>query len=163
MGLLLKKEINKNLDKKIVLLCIGSKNIIGDALGPTVGEKLMHMKLKNKIMVQGTLKEPLHYLNIHKKWEQLNTQYENLYTIIVDSSLYIKQYIGRIVLAKNKTILGEALNKNKYQIGNLVIKGIVGEDCKNPQKNIQTLERVSPRVIQEMSQKIALQIEKAID
>ncbi len=160
---ILKKEINKNLDKQIVLLCIGSRQIVGDMLGPAVGQQLMQTKLINKIIIKGNLENPIHYLNINENLMSLNKQFTNMYTIVVDASLYTKSYIGEIIITKNKIILGEALNKYKYKIGNIVIKGIVGEDCKTPSKNIQVLKNVPEDLIKKMSKKISNQILKAIN
>ena len=159
----LKKEIHKNFNKKIALLCIGSKKIIGDALGPYVGEKLIHTKLKNKIIIKGTLTEPIHYLNIREQLEYLNKQYKDLFTIIIDSSLYVKSYIGKVIITKNKVVLGKALDKNQYVLGNLAIKGIVGVDTGNYSENIYNLKKVSKSLILKMSEKITNQILKAID
>ena len=160
---ILKKEINKNLDKQIVLLCIGCRDVVGDRLGPVVGQQLMQTKLKNKIIIKGNLENPINYLNINENLMYLKKQFTNMYTIVVDASLYTKPYIGEIIITKNKIILGEALNKYKYKIGNIVIKGIVGEDCKTPSKNIQVLKNVPEDLIKKMSEKISSQILKAIN
>lgn len=157
------KEINKNLDKQIVFLCIGTKNVVGDTLGPAVGEKLMQTNLKNNIIIKGNFSEPLHYLNIQENLMNLNKTYNNLYTIIVDASLYSKAYIGKIVFSKNKITLGDAFNKNKYKIGDFAIKGIVGEDYKSTLKNMKVLETVPKQLIQKMSEKIANQILTAVN
>ena len=115
---ILKKEINKNLDKQIVLLCIGSRQIVGDMLGPAVGQQLMQTKLKNKIIIKGNLENPINYLNINENLMYLKKQFTNMYTIVVDASLYTKPYIGEIIITKNKIILGEALNKTLHEIIN---------------------------------------------
>lgn len=155
---LLKKEVNKNLDKQLVVWCIGSKSIVGDSLGPNVGERLIKSNISKNIVIKGTLINPVHYLNIENEIRDLRKRYTNIYSIVVDSSLYNKSYIGKIVMVKNKTILGSALEKRKYRIGDIGIKGIVGEDYKNPFKNIKILEKVPQKLINEMSIKIANQI-----
>lgn len=155
---LLKKEVNKNLDKQLVVWCIGSKDIIGDSLGPYVGERLTRSNISKNIVIKGTLTNPVHYLNIQEEIIDLRKRYSNIYSIVVDSSLYDKSYIGKIVVVKNKTILGSALEKRKYKLGDIGIKGIVGEDYKNPLKNIKILEKVPQKLINEMSFKIANQI-----
>lgn len=160
---IMKKELNKNVDKKIVVWCIGSKEIIGDSLGPCVGERLIRNNKNKNVVIKGCLREPVHYLNIQEEIINLRKKYSNIYSIVVDSTLYSKAYIGKVVLAKNETILGSALDKRKYSIGNLSIKGIVGEDYKNPLKNIKILEKVPEKLILKMSFNIANQILKVVN
>jgi len=160
---LLKKEVSKNFDKQLVIWCIGTKNVIGDSLGPCVGERLMNSDINSNIVIKGNLEKPIHYLNIKEEMETLNDRYSELYSIVVDSSLYNKLYIGKIVVVKNKTILGSALDKRKYKIGDIGIRGIVGEDYKNPLKNIRILEKVPKKLIDELSLKIANQILEVVN
>ena len=159
---ILKKEINKNRHQPILILCIGSPHVIGDSLGPYVGEKLSKAKLENKVLIKGNLKKPIHYLNIKEVLKGAECKDLNPYIIIVDASLYNQSNVGKIMITKNKFVLGEALNKNQYKVGNIGIKGIVGENKKDALKNFQILKNVSDLLIQDMSKQIAHQIYKAI-
>lgn len=158
----IKKEVNKNSDKKLIIWCIGSKCIVGDTLGPYVGTILKKSNIKKDIIIKGNLENPIHYLNIQKEINKLNKKYSKVYSIVVDSSLHSKLYIGRILMLKNKTILGSALDKKKYIIGDISVKGIVGEDYENPFKNIKVLEEVPKKLIKDMSYKIATQLLEVI-
>lgn len=160
---LLKKELNKNLNKQLVILCIGSKNIVGDSLGPHVGEMLINNNVNKNVVIRGSLKSPIHYLNIKEELEDLNKTYSDIYSIVIDSSLYTKSYTGEIIVVKNKVVLGSALDKREYIIGDIGIKGIVGIDYKNPLKNIRTLERVPKKLIEDMSLKISNELLECIN
>lgn len=159
---ILKKEIQKNADKQMMVLCIGTEKVIGDSLGPMTGEKLSQMNLPRPILVKGSLKHPIHYLNFQDEWEKINRKYAPLFTLVVDSSLYREPYIGKTILTKGKTTLGDTIHKKKYCVGNCTLKGVVGQDFKNPIQNMQVLEHVSQQLIQEMSNQIVQMIVKGI-
>lgn len=160
---ILKKEINKNSDKQLVIWCIGTKKVIGDSLGPYVGEKLIRNNKNNNIVIKGSLSNQINYLNIEQEIKKLNKKYSYIYSVVVDSCLYTKNSIGELIISKNNVILGSALKKSNYIIGDISIKGIVGEDYKSPLENIKSLEKVPKDIIKEMSFKISNQILKSIN
>lgn len=141
-----------NLNK--VVLCIGTSKCIGDSLGPMVGENLCRKINKANIYVFGNLKNNITYQNVDILLSKINRKIQNPYLILVDSALANKENIGKIVISKNKTIIGSALSKSNYKFGNISIKGIVGENKDNNIKNYNILNNVSKNLIQNLSNKI---------
>ena len=137
--------MNRNLNK--IILCIGTSDCIGDSLGPMVGEHLYNNINKSNIYIYGNLKNNITYKNINIILNKLNTQIKRHYIILVDSALSNKNYIGKIIVSKNKMVIGGALDKQNYQLGDLSIKGIVGENKYNCIENYDELNNVSMKLI----------------
>ena len=51
---------------ELIFLCIGSDRVTGDCLGPYVGYQLFEHLDAHGIYIYGTLKEPVHALNLEK-------------------------------------------------------------------------------------------------
>ena len=51
---------------ELVFLCIGSDRVTGDCLGPYIGHQLLDRLDLQDIYVYGTLKDPVHALNLEK-------------------------------------------------------------------------------------------------
>lgn len=154
--------LNQNLkeyrNRKIIFLCIGTNHCIGDSLGPQVGE-ILSKQIKNKnIQVYGNLKNNLHYENICTVLNKINKQINMPYIIVIDAALSHEEYIGNIIINKKRMIIGEALEKQKYQIGDISIKGIVGKNNRNRKENINTLKNVPLERIENLSRNISNQI-----
>ena len=143
---------------EIVFLCIGTDKITGDCFGPLVGSKLNELLENHNIFninIYGTLRENVNYLNINKVIEEIYTKYKKPYIIVVDAALSKKENIGKVYIEKGKTILGNGLNKNKIQIGNLSIKAVVGKDYKLAKYNFSTLQNISLNIVMTLSNIVA--------
>lgn len=112
-----------NIADNIVILCIGTDRATGDCLGPLVGEHLK--KVLPAIPVYGTLKTPIHALNLEETIEEIYTYYSNPFIIAVDASLGIAEHIGYATLTHAPLCPGKGVNKKLPAIGNLSITGIV--------------------------------------
>ena len=126
-----------------VFLCVGTSKCIGDSLGPIVGENLNNKINKSDVYVFGNLRD-----NITNK---IDKQIKNPYLIVVDSALSSKKHIGRVIISKNKMVIGKALNKLNYSFGNICIKGVVGENKNNCIRNYNELNNVQEKLIQKLS------------
>ncbi len=160
MTSLLKQELYRKEGK--VFLCIGTTKCIGDSLGPMVGEKLSSILEKKDIFIFGNLKQNVNYKNINIVLNTIYSKIKNPYIIVIDSALSHKNFIGNIIINKNNMVIGSALNKNYTIIGNLSIKGIVGENNKNNIKNYNILNNISKDVIEKLSNNISTQILRAL-
>ncbi len=157
---IIKKEIDNKNSK--IFLCIGTSSCIGDSLGPKVGE-ILSKQIRNKnIKVFGNLKNNVHYRNIHIILNEIYQEFYHPYFIIIDSALSHKNYIGNIIINKKSMIIGEALNKQSYPIGNISIKGIVGENNNHNVKNLNTLRKVKSEIVEDLSKNISSQILQAL-
>ena len=154
------KEIDNNHQK--VFLCVGTNNCIGDSLGPRVGEKLFKRIKKNDIYIFGNIERNVTYNNINIILEEIYTKISNPYLIIIDSALSDSKYIGNIIINKKNMTIGSGLNKNDYQLGNIFIKGIVGEDNKDSIMNFYNLINVSETIVENLSENISKQIIKVL-
>lgn len=107
----------------IVILCIGTDRATGDCLGPLVGEHLK--KVLKDVPVYGTLKTPIHALNLKETIEEIYLFHPNAFIIAVDASLGIAEHIGYATLTPAPLCPGKGVNKKLPAIGNLSITGIV--------------------------------------
>ncbi len=154
----LRKEMRKHSKDSKILLCIGSKNCIGDSLGPLVGEMLAKKLKEKNIEVIGNMQQCIDYNNIQNVIERINQKYEQPYIITIDAALSKKEYIGNVITIKEKLILGSALKKNKYQVGNIGIKGIVAEQKETVEENLLSLSKVPKKIITSLAVHISNQI-----
>ena len=151
---ILKKQMHNCYPK--IFLCIGSSKCIGDSLGPKVGEILS--KKINNIYVFGNMEQNVSYSNINIVLEEIYHKINNPYLIIIDSALSDKQYVGNIIINRNSMIIGSALNKQDYELGNISIKGIVGERQNSSINNFNILNGVSKDLIEKLAYNISNQI-----
>lgn len=112
----------KNRQK--VILCIGSDRSTGDCLGPLVGYKLSQ-NIYNNVVIIGTLKEPVHAINLSETINRINKTYVNPYIIAIDASLGRKDHVGFITLGNGPLQPGLGVNKNLPSVGDMHITGIV--------------------------------------
>lgn len=113
--------------KTLIFLCIGSDRATGDCFGPLVGETLSQ-KLPHRISrlaVYGSLKNPVHALNLEKTIQQIYHKYSKPYIVAIDASLGIPQHIGYVSLGKGPLLPGIGVKKTLPCIGEVAITGIV--------------------------------------
>ena len=111
-------------DRDIVLLCVGSDRSTGDSLGPLIGHKLQHT-LNNKLYVYGTLKEPVHAINLKAVVESIYEIHKDPFIIAVDASLGTKNHIGYVTLSEMPLRPGLGVKKSLPEVGDICITGIV--------------------------------------
>lgn len=142
---LYKQKREKNYEE-LVFLCIGTDKITGDCFGPLVGTKLIeYLKEYNifNISIYGNLENPINYENVNEKLSMISKYHQNACIVVIDAALSKKENIGKIYVTNEKTVLGNVLNKNKYEIGDISIKAVVGRDFKMPKYNFLTLQNIS--------------------
>lgn len=147
----------------MAVLCIGSKQCVGDSLGPLVGEILsQYLPNQRRIKVLGNMHQCLSYQVVEVLIKEIHKRAVNPYIVVVDAALAPKTYVGNIVVSKHGLIPGRALKRKGVSLGNVTVRGIVGEEMKTREENLQVLYQVSPRLIAEMSYQISNQIYQAI-
>lgn len=110
--------------RTIVILCIGTDRSTGDSLGPIVGDKLKFL-VRNRVALYGNLQYPVHAKNISDIITEINSKYNNPFTIAIDACLGNIQNVGKIILESKPLNPGSAMNKSLPQVGDLSITGIV--------------------------------------
>ena len=139
--------------EEILILCIGDSKLIGDSLGPLIGTFLEKNKstIGNNVKILGTLEKPIGYNNLIEMAEHLKCNKKDYITIItIDSALGSNQ----------NTILyaGNGVNRGEKLIGDISIRGIVGQNYDDVKQNIIELESVSTDLVENMACKIIFKI-----
>lgn len=125
--LILKYLINEvDVEKKIVILCIGTDRSTGDSLGPLVGHKLSPILSSYKnVHLIGTLDSPVHAQNLEKTIDNLSNDYNDPFIIAVDASLGRQDKVGYVCIKNSALKPGAGVNKNLPAIGDISITGVV--------------------------------------
>jgi putative sporulation protein YyaC len=104
--------------KDIVFACIGTDRSTGDAVGPIVGTILK----KKKYNVVGTLKYPLHAMNLTERLAMIE---QGKFIIAVDSCLGNVSSIGTHAVIKGSLKPGAGVNKDLPSVGDVSVTSIV--------------------------------------
>lgn len=108
----------------IVILCIGTDRSTGDSLGPLVGTMLEQQGIL-PFHVYGTLKDPIHAVNLEDKLKDIQQQHKHAFIIAVDACLGRVKNVGMVTIEKGPIKPGAAVNKNLPSVGDAHITGIV--------------------------------------
>lgn len=136
----------------IIFICIGTNNMSGDYLGPLVGTYLKNKfrnTKKNNIRIYGDIQNPVNFKNIDKVIEIIERKYENYISVLVDAALGEK--VGTIIINSGELNIGKGLNKEKIIPGDIIIKGIVGKQHNDINKNIYELKSRNLKMINDMA------------
>jgi len=123
---ILKEVLYINKEKrKIIILCIGTDKATGDSLGPLVGYKLSKLPKRHNVKIYGTLKNPVHAINLFDTVNEIYSNYKNPLIIAVDASLGKSEQIGYINVGKGSIRPGAGVKKDLGEVGDIFITGIV--------------------------------------
>ncbi|MBT2709174.1 spore protease YyaC [Pseudomonas sp. ISL-84] len=117
------EDIFYSTSKEIVILCIGSDRSTGDSLGPMVGKLLEERNISYP--VYGTLKEPVHALNIKKVLKKIHESHEDPFVFGIDACLGDERQVGYILMREGPFIPGNAVNRVLPSVGDYHLKAIV--------------------------------------
>ena len=109
---------------ELVFLCIGSDRVTGDCLGPYIGHQLSRQELKN-IFIYGTLKQPVHALNLEQMIRHIKKYHPDALVIAIDASLGQKKHLGYVTIANGALHPGAGVRKELPPVGDIHITGIV--------------------------------------
>lgn len=107
----------------IIIVGIGTDKCIGDCLGPLVGTILIRRDFS--FPVYGTLKRPLHALNLRNRVASIKSRHPNAFIIAIDACLGEEDNIGTIQIRSGPIDPGKGVGKNLPSVGDLSIIGIV--------------------------------------
>ncbi|MCZ0702225.1 putative sporulation protein YyaC [Natronobacillus azotifigens] len=111
-------------DREIVIVCIGTDRSTGDALGPITGSLLSRWKQPH-FSIYGTLKKPVHALNLADTLTAIRNNHKEPFIIAIDACLGRQSSIGSIKAGIGAVRPGLALKKDLPPVGDLHITGIV--------------------------------------
>lgn len=140
---------NMNYDD-IIVVGIGTDKCIGDCLGPLVGTILIRKKLE--LPVYGTLKMPLHALNLENRIRTIKSKHPNAFILAVDACLGEDDSIGTIQIRSGPIDPGKGVGKYLPSVGDLSIIGIV-DTLSND--NTSSLHSIRLSFVLEMAEIIA--------
>lgn len=141
-----------------VILCIGTDKVTGDALGPLVGELLVH-EHNVKTFVYGTLSRPINAINLVAAHNFIKRNHPNSKIVAIDASLGKPEDQGIINIFKGGLKPGAALSKPLPQIGDYSITANVNEWGR---ENIVMLAKSKFGTVHELAQNIAFGISDAL-
>ena len=120
---IISESLHRRLDKDTIIVCIGTDRCIGDALGPLVGTILTRGQCKYP--VYGTLKKPIHAVNLKEEMKKINNKHRDAKIIAVDACLGEEKYIGNIQIRHSPIFPGKGVGKTLPSVGDISIVGIV--------------------------------------
>ena len=113
----------KYINPNSIIVCIGTDKCVGDCLGPLVGTFLEEHNFP--LPVYGTLKDPIHALNLDKKLEEINKLHPNACIIGIDACLGDTNSIGEIHVRDFPIHPGKGVGKMLPDVGDVSIIGII--------------------------------------
>ena len=116
-------KVKKYIKENTIIVCIGTDKCIGDCLGPLVGSLLIENDFP--LPVFGTLKSPIHALNIEESLNCINKLHPNSLIIGIDACLGEESSIGEIHVRDYPIHPGKGVGKYLPEVGNTSIIGIV--------------------------------------
>lgn len=162
----LQKNIYQYRNQKfsdVVVLCIGTNKIIGDSIGPVVGQKLKEENINETVCIYGDMKETINFKNAKEVLEKIFKTYEKPFIITIDSALGTERMVSEIVVNKGIVRLGKSLGRSICYPSHITIKGVVGENKNTYEENIKILKEVKPELIWNLSSIMAEGIKQEIN
>lgn len=150
---LMSTYLSEHLNFDSVILCIGTDKCIGDSLGPIVGDMLS--KMVNRINVYGTLKNPIHAINLEENIRYIKRKHPYSNIIAVDACLGAKDNIGKISIKKSPIYPGKGVGKVLPPVGDISIIGIIDAFDIIPEHNTRL------GFVFEMAEVIAISLHRA--
>ncbi len=120
---ILSEGLHKMFERDTVIVCIGTDRCIGDALGPLVGTILKNQQCKYP--VYGTLKKPIHAVNLKEEMKKINDKHMSSNILAIDACLGEKKHIGSIQIRNAPIFPGKGVGKALPSVGNMSLVGIV--------------------------------------
>lgn len=111
--------------KKMVFVCIGTTRVVGDSVGPRVGDMLRARGVK--AYVYGTTAHQITALNVAEYAKMIERRHRGDLVIVVDSTLGKLEDVGTIKLTDQGILPGGAFSSKRKRIGDIGVMAIVGE------------------------------------
>ena len=137
------------MKRDIVILCIGSSQIVGDSVGPMVGDYLVSMGVK--AYVYGTMAHPVNAKNLETYVSMVNSYHRNSIMVVVDATVGDKRDVGEVKINSDGVKPGGAINRNLPRIGDIGVLGVVAKRSKSL---ITALMNVDIKVVESIALKI---------
>ena len=150
------KKFLSDEKKQIVVVCFGTPNVSGDALGPKIGTLLQSFNLP--CFVYGTMTRPVTATNMAEYINLVERIHSDATVLSVDASLGTRERIGQISIRADG-VCPAGVKGKKRRFGQVGVLGVVGENNHNLMKELLT---ISDDYITKMAHKVAILIKQAI-
>lgn len=112
----LNRKINVN-KKDVLFICIGTKEIIWDSIGPRVGTYLNKKIGKEHVIgdIENNICSNVDLMNHYPKMK-------DKFVVAIDSAISDEKLEGEIFITDNPIIMGKSLKQNKGIVGDIGIK-----------------------------------------
>ncbi len=107
----------------VVVLCLGSRQVPGDSLGPLVGSRLQ-LKLP-QVPVYGTLRQPLDSRNLEEELSRIDQEHPRALQIAVDAAIGPWTRVGQVSVRRGPLIPGIGLGHILPLVGEVSITAVV--------------------------------------
>ncbi len=142
---------NLIMDKlQVVVMCIGTMKVVGDSVGPRVGDILKADGID--CYVYGDSVGNINACKLDVYEQLLRACHAGDIVIAVDAALGDKDDVGKIKVVGNGLRPGKALGRSGNPIGDIGVLAVVGERSED---NFATLASGSVRFIETMAEKAA--------
>ncbi len=120
----LTKQLAKNV-RQMVVVCIGTENVVADSLGPRVGS-LLNENLSIPLFIYGMQGANIDAKNLPLAASVIKRLHPNAQLLVVDAAVGNDNQVGKVQLTIGGITPGAATNKPLQSIGDVSIVGIVG-------------------------------------
>lgn len=117
------EQLMLQADKEIVFLCIGSDLAIVDSVGPLIGTMLEENNLPYR--VYGTLKAPVHALNLETTLKEIHQGLGEHLLIVLDACIGQEEEIGQVFLKTGPLYPGKAIGNPLPPVGDFHLIAVV--------------------------------------
>ena len=148
----------------IIILCVGTNKLVGDCVGPIVGNKLARLlKQSNNIIIYGNMKSTLNSKNARLIINKIFKDYSNPFIITIDAALGQKELINKVIINTGNIQIGNSIGHNISYFSHINIKAVVGEYKQTIEENIYTLKNVNRNKINKVSNQITYEVYKMLE
>ncbi len=136
-----------------VVLCVGTTKVVGDSIGPRVGDILVERGAD--AYVYGKSARPVHGRNYSEYVDFIRTHHRESITIAVDACLGAKEDVGKVKYAFKGLSAGSALKKDLPTFGDLSVLCVVAERSGD---NLTSLIRAEEALVESLADRCAKKI-----
>ena len=147
------------LYQKPVVLCIGTSSVVGDSLGPLVGDLLVE-RFCVDAFVYGRSDRPVNGLNYPLYVAHVKKHHADSFVIAVDACLGAQEDVGKVKLSVKGLRAGAALRKELPVFGDIGVLGVVARRSNN---NLSALLSADAETVKTVAQLAAEKVSRLIN
>ncbi|MEJ6951956.1 spore protease YyaC [Natronospora cellulosivora (SeqCode)] len=117
-------KLNYQVERELIILCVGTDRSTGDSLGPLTGTLLNKIRIFPATII-GDIHKPVHASNLEETIDDIYKNYNNPFIIAIDAGLGKQSSVGYIDVKKGPLRPGTGVNKTLPEIGDMHITGLV--------------------------------------